>query len=201
MKKTPLLVALPLLALSGLLLSGCGMFRSHKAWDTAQQESPLEIPPQLDRPTTTAALVIPPPGGNQPTANGATASINGGSAGAITDGFVMASNVDDAYKAVGAQLADGSLGQVTAHDDAARTYTVSVPSAVIQQKKKGFFGMFKKSAPVPADASGSATHPVQIMIDSSGTEASEVRAQGDAPAVIKVVDALRTTLGKKKKDK
>jgi hypothetical protein len=39
------------------------------------------------------------------------------------------------------------------------------------------------------------------MIDSSGTEASEVRAQGDAPAVIKVVDALRTTLGKKKKDK
>ena len=201
MKKTPLLVALPLLALSGLLLSGCGMFRSHKAWDTAQQESPLEIPPQLDRPTTKAALVIPPPGGNQPTSNGATASINGGSAGAITDGFVMTGNVDDAYKQVGAQLADGSLGQVTAHDDAARTYTVSVPNAVIQQKKKGFFGMFKKSTPVPADAAGSTTHPVQIMIDSSGTEASEVRAQGDAPAVIKVVDALRTKLGKKKKDK
>lgn len=200
MKKTPLLVALPLLALSGLLLSGCGMFRSHKAWDTAQQQSPLEIPPQLDRPTTSAALVIPPPGGNQPTSNGATASINGGSAGAITDGFVISSNVDDAYKAVGAQLADGSLGQVTAHDDTARTYSVGVPNAVIQQKKKGFFGMFKKSTPVPADA-GAATHPVQITIDSSGTEASEVRVQGDAPAVIKVVDALRTKLGKKKKDK
>lgn len=201
MKKTPLLVALPLLALSGLMLSGCGMFRSHKAWDTAQQQAPLEIPPQLDRPTTSAALVIPPPGGNQPTSNGATASVNGGSAGAITDGFVVASNVDDAYKAVGAELADGSLGQVTAHDDAARTYSVNVSNVVIQQKKKGLFGMFKKSAPAPADAAGSTSHPVQIMIDSSGTEASEVRAQGDAPAVIKVVDALRTKLGKKKKDK
>jgi hypothetical protein len=201
MKKTPLLVALPLLALSGLLLSGCGIFRSHKAWDTAQQQSPLEIPPELDRPATSDALVIPPQGGNQPTSNGATASINGGSAGAITDGFVMDNNVDDAYKAVGAELADGSLGQVTAHDDAARTYTVSVPNAIIQQKKKGFFGMFKKNPAVPADAAGATTHPVQIMIDTSGTQASEVRAQGDAPAVIKLVDVLRTKLGKKKKEK
>jgi len=198
MKKTPLLVALPLLALSGLLLSGCGMFRSHKEWDTAQQQAPLEIPPQLDRPATSAALVIPPQGGNQPTSAGATASVNGGSAGTITDGFVIQSNIDDAYKSVGAELASGSLGQVTAHDDTAHTYTLSVSNAVIQQKKKGFFGMFKKSAPVATDAAGSNAHPVQITIDTSGTEASEVRAQGDAPAVIKVIDVLRTKLGKKK---
>jgi hypothetical protein len=199
MKKTPLLVALPLLALSGLLLSGCGMFRSHKAWETAQQQAPLEIPPQLDRPTTSAALVIPPQGGNQPTASGATASVNGGSAGTITDGFVIASNVDDAYKSVGTELANGELGQVTAHDDAARTYSVNVSNVVIQQKKKGFFGMFKKSAPKATDAAGATTHPVQITIDSSGTEASELRAQGDAPAVIKVIDTLKSKLGKKAK--
>lgn len=198
MKKTPLLVALPLLALGGLLLSGCGMFRSHKAWETAQQQAPLEIPPQLDRPTTSAALVIPPQGGNQPTSSGATASVNGGSAGSITDGFVIASNVDDAYKAVGTELAKGGLGQVTAHDDAARTYSVNVSNVVIQQKKKGFFGMFKKGAPTPTDAAGATTHPVQITIDSSGTEASELRAQGDAPAVIKVIDTLKSSLGKKK---
>jgi hypothetical protein len=198
MKKTPLLVALPLLALGSLLLSGCGMFRSHKAWETAQQQAPLEIPPQMDRPTTSAALVIPPQGGNQPTASGATASVNGGSAGTITDGFVIASNVDDAYKAVGTELAKGGLGQVTAHDDAARTYSVNVSNVVIQQKKKGFFGMFKKSTPTPVDAAGATTHPVQITIDSSGTEASELRAQGDAPAVIKVIDTLKSSLGKKK---
>lgn len=36
MKKTSLAVALPALLLSGLMLSGCGIFRSHKAWDTAK---------------------------------------------------------------------------------------------------------------------------------------------------------------------
>ncbi len=201
MKKTPLLVALPVLAISGLLLSGCGMFRSHKSWDTAQQQSPLEIPPQLDRPTTSAALVIPPPGANQPTSNGATASVNGSSSGTITDGFVISDNIDNAYKSVGAELAGGGLGQLTAHDDAARTYSVNVTNVAIEQKKKGFFGMFKKSAPIPADAAGATTHPVTITIDSSGTEASEVRAQGDASAVIKVIDTLKSKLGKKSKSK
>ena len=72
MKKTSLLVALPAIALGGLLLSGCGMFRSHSAWQKARQEAPLEIPPSMDRPSTSDALVIPPPGANQPTADGAT---------------------------------------------------------------------------------------------------------------------------------
>jgi hypothetical protein len=199
MKKTPLLVALPLLALSGLLLSGCGMFRSHKAWDTAQQQSPLEIPPSLNRPTTSDALVIPPPGANQPTANGATASVNGSGAGSITDGFVMPDTVDNAYKRIGAELEKGSLGQVAAHDDAARTYTVNVTNVAIQQKKKGFFGMFKKSAPAATDAAGGGVHPVLLTVDTSGTDASEVRAQGDAAAVAKVIDTLQGKLKKKVK--
>ena len=36
MKKTSLVVTLPVLVLGGLLLSGCGMLRSHKAWETAR---------------------------------------------------------------------------------------------------------------------------------------------------------------------
>ena len=52
MKKTSLLVALPAVALSGLLVSGCGMFRSHKAWKTAQQEVAAGDPAGLDRPST-----------------------------------------------------------------------------------------------------------------------------------------------------
>ena len=80
MKKSSLAVALPALALTGLLLSGCGMFRSTKAWETAKQETPLEIPPGLDTPTASEALVIPPPGANQPNANGATARVEIGRA-------------------------------------------------------------------------------------------------------------------------
>ena len=190
MKKTSLLVALPAVALSGLLLSGCGMFRSHKAWDTAKQESPLEIPPGLDRPSTSAALVIPPAGSNQPTANGTMAD-TGAATGQIADGFVLAGNVANTYQRVGKVLDGGSLGAVTGHDDAAHSYTVNV-SDVAEGTKPGFFGrMFGRGKHQPT----AAVQPVRISIGNSGASGSEVRAEGNAAAVAKVIDALKTQLG------
>ncbi|OOG61501.1 hypothetical protein B0E46_16145 [Rhodanobacter sp. B04] len=195
MKKTSLLVALSAVALSGLLLSGCGMFRSHKAWDTAQQESPLEIPPTLDRPSTSDALVIPAPGANLPTSSGAVARVNDGN-GQITDGFVVADSVDNTYRKVGDVLQGGSLGQVVSHDDAAHGYNLNVPSSIAQQsKKKGFFGrLFSHDKSDASGTSGSA-YPVQVSIGGSGTNASEIRAQGNAAAVAKVIDTLKSRLG------
>lgn len=195
MKKTSLLVALPAVALSGLLLSGCGAFRSHKAWDTAVQEAPLEIPPSLDRPSTSEALVIPPPGANLPTANGATA--RGSSAGGqITDGFVLADSVDSAYRRVGQVLESGNLGEVVGHDDATHSYTLNVSDAVAQEKKKGLFGrLFGSGKNASVRAPGAGSHQVQVSVNSSGTAASEVRAEGNAAAVGKVVDVLKSRLG------
>ncbi len=195
MKKTSLLVTLPAVALSGLLLAGCGMFRSHKAWDTAQQEAPLEIPPNLDRPSTSAALMIPPPGANQPTANGATSQ---GSAvdGQMTDGFVLADSVDKAYGRVGKELEGGKLGELAGRDDSAHSYTLNVSNAVVQQKKKGFFGrMFGGDKKEAVRASTGASHQVSITVGASGTSGSEVRAQGSAAAVAKVIDTLKSNLG------
>ena len=201
MKKTSLLVALPALAFSGLLLSGCGMFRSHKAWETAQQESPLEIPPSLDRPSTSDALVIPPPGANQPTAAGATASVAGvpGQAGQISDGFVHPGSVDSIYQRVGQLLASGSLGQVVSHDDATHAYVVSVSAAEVKQQKRGFFSrIFRRGKSDSASTTGGGVHQVQISIASSGADASEVRAQSDSlAAVASVIDTLKSKLGKK----
>jgi hypothetical protein len=194
MKKTSLLAALPAVVLSGLLLSGCGMFRSHKAWKTAQQESPLEIPPGLDRPSTSAALEIPPPGANKPTANGVTA----GSAPSaqVADGFVLADNVDNTYRRVGQMLESGSLGQVLSHDDTAHSYTISV-AGVATQQKKGLFGRLfgRDKSAADSSAPGGSSHQVLITIGSSGTTASEVRAEGNAAAVAKVMDALKSRLG------
>ena len=195
MKKTSLLLALPAVALSGLLLSGCGAFRSHKAWDTAQQESPLEIPPGLDRPSTSAALVIPPPSANLPTANGATAGVDG-AGGQIADGFVLADSVDHTYHRVGQVLEGGSLGQVVSHDDVAHGYTLRVSATAMQQKKMGFLGrIFRRNRNDSANAPGGASHQVQVSVGVSGTNASEVRAEGNAAAVAKVIDALKSRLG------
>ena len=195
MKKSSLAVALPALVLSGLMLSGCGMFRSHKAWDTAKQESPLEIPPGMDTPSASEALVIPPPGANQPTANGATAATSRAAA-TITDGFVLSDSVDAAYRRVGQALEQGDIGTVSAHDDNAHTYTVSVVAAPISGKKPGFFGrMFGGGKDKGANAPGAAPHDVTITVNPSGQSGSEVRAQGNAAAVAKAIDALRSRLG------
>jgi uncharacterized lipoprotein len=194
MKKTSLAVALPALALTGLLLSGCGMFRSTKAWETAKQESPLEIPPGMDTPAASEALVIPPPGANQPTANGATAAV-GGNTGVISDGFVLSASVADAYARVGQALEAGDLGTVESHDDSAHAYTVSVVAPAEPEHKRGFFHRMFHHDKNKGEDMGTAPHTVQINVASSGENASEVRAQGNPGAVAKVVDALKSRLG------
>jgi len=198
MKKTSLLVALPAVALGGLLLSGCGMFRSHSAWQKARQEAPLEIPPSLDRPSTSDALVIPPPGANQPTASGATAAVAAvpGQAGQISDGFVHAGSADSIYREVGEVLADGKLGKVVSHDDAAHTYVVSVNTT--GTKKRGFFArLFGRHKGDSASTSGSGVHQVQVHVESRGDDSSEIRAQSDSlGAVASVIDRLKSKLGK-----
>ncbi len=194
MKKSSLLAATSALLLCGLLLSGCGIFRSHKAWDTAKQETPLEIPPGLDTPNASEALVIPPPGANQPTANGATAKVNG-AGGVIVDGFVVSDSVNSTYAKVGQALERGDLGQVTAHDDSAHTYTLSVNAAPLADNTPGFFGRMFGGGKKGSDAPGAAAHQVSVSIGASGANASEVRAQGYPSAVAKVVDGLKSRLG------
>jgi hypothetical protein len=195
MKKSSLAVALPALALTGLLLSGCGMFRSERAWQNAKQESPLEIPPGMDTPSASAALVIPPPGANQPSANGATARV-GNTPATITDGFILADSADDTYRRVGEALANGDIGTLQSHDDAALSYTISVMASDQPVQKAGFFGrMFGKGS----SSSGPSVAPRQVVVSvtNSGQGSSQVRAQGDAAAVAKVIDSLKARMGGK----
>lgn len=195
MKKSPLVVALPMLAVSALLLSGCGMFRSEKAWEKAKQETPLEIPPGLDTPSSNAALVIPETGANNPTSNGATAHV-GGASSQIADGFVINDTVDNTYRRVAQALEKGDIGSVVSHDDDAHTYGLSVIATDEPSGKKGFFSsMFNGKSKQTADAPGATPRQVQLSVSASGEKASEVRAQGDAAAVAKVIDTLKGRLG------
>ncbi|RDS86608.1 hypothetical protein [Dyella psychrodurans] len=195
MKKSSLAVALPALALTGLLLSGCGMFRSERAWQNAKQQAPLEIPPGMDTPSASAALVIPPQGSNQPTPNGATARV-GSTPGTITDGFILADSVDETYRRVGEALSNGEIGTLQAHDDAAHTYNLSVLASDQPTEKPGFFSrMLGKSGGSPGP--NVAPRTVMVTISGSGEGSSAVRAQGEAAAVAKVIDSLKSRLGGK----
>jgi hypothetical protein len=195
MKKSSLAAALPALAITGLLLSGCGMFRSEKAWQNAQHQSPLQIPPGLDTPSATAALVIPPPGSNQPSPNGATARV-GSTPGMITDGFILADSVDESYRRVGEALSNGEIGTLQGHDDTAHSYNLSVVASDLPTEKPSFLArMLGKGS--SSSSTNVAPRVVVVTVISSGQGSSAVRAQGEAGAVAKVVDSLKSRLGGK----
>lgn len=197
MKKSSLAAALPALVITGLLLSGCGMFRSEKAWQNAQQQSPLQIPPGLDTPSATAALVIPPPGSNQPSPNGATARV-GDTPGMITDGFILADSVDETYRRVGEALSNGEIGSLQGHDDTAHSYNLSVVASDQPTEKTSLLGrLFGKGSSSSSGGTNVAPRAVVVTVISSGQGSSAVRAQGEAAAVAKVVDSLKSRLGGK----
>ena len=195
MKKTSYALVVPALALSVLLVSGCGAFRSTKDWQRAQQEAPLEIPPGLDTPSTSAALVIPEVG------SGAQSAAE--SAAAVSDGFVLTDAVDVAYSRIGEQLAAGDLGSVTSHDDATHTYQIAVKAGKPESRPGLFRRMFGGNKEVNQDTAGSSSaaaqngsHSVLLTVNASGT-GSEIRAQGDAAGVRRIVDALKSRMGSK----
>lgn len=191
MKKSLLLLAVSFLLASMLLVSGCGMFHSRKAWETAKQESPLEIPPGLDRPSTSAALVVPPPGANQPDSAAMTAAADSGQ---VSDGFVLKDTVDSTYQRVGRVLEHGDLGQVLSHDDQAHSYTLKLAQAEV--KKPGFFKrLFHRGKRGAEQAQAAGSNQVVIHVTASGSDSSEVRAEGGAAAVGQVVDGLKSRLG------
>lgn len=197
MKKTSYALVVPALVLSALLVSGCGAFRSTKDWQRAQQEAPLEIPPGLDTPSTSAALVVPDVG------SGAQAAANAAGSAPVSDGFVLTDAVDVAYSRIGEQLAAGDLGSITSHDDATHTYQVAVKAGKPEGRPGLFRRMFGGNKETNQDTVGSAspaaqdgTHTVLLTINASGT-GSEVRAQGDSNGVRRIVDALKSRMGSK----
>lgn len=208
MKKSQLLLSM---ALVGALtaLSACQTIRSHNPfrhreadYKSAQQASPLEVPPGLDNPPNSEALTIPQAGGPQITVNGRVV----GNAGSVTAGgnapptavitgntLALADDPASAYRRVGLALERGGVGTISARDDNAMTYQVAVDNVVTAQpeEKGGFFHrLFHRTH----NESKVITGTVTVSVTASGN-GSAVNVQGNEDAVQRVLAMLQQRLG------
>ncbi|RAP57311.1 hypothetical protein [Oleiagrimonas sp. MCCC 1A03011] len=180
------------LVLSTVMLSGCGMFRSSKAWEKAKQENPLEIPPNMDRPNVSDALTIPTVNAQHEQAAATTVSPNS---------LHLPNDVDSAYKRVGLALGNGDIGAIASQSDAEHTYQVKMAPKMELGSKQGFLQRHFSNTQDAPGSSGSPTSgdkaapTVMVQVKPAADGGSIVSATGDPQQVGRLIGALRARLG------
>lgn len=147
------------LALAASTLSGCGWFRSEPIYLESRESRPLEVPPDLVLPSSSAALQIPAAAAGAPTPGEAPpAAFGAGTA------FEIADSTENAFRRVG--LALGRIEGVT-----------TTPVAALNSHEVGFKG---ESFLVRLSAQGDAVRIDAISPDGnplSGGAAGELLGQ------------------------
>jgi len=188
-------------------LAGCQTIKAHNpfrhkepAYKSAQQEQPLEVPPGMNQPATSEALVIPSassgataasstmaPGAPAMTAPTAPPAA-GVSAAEGSTSLALADTPDSAYHRVGLALDRSGIGAVTARDDAAHRYQVAINTTVTKKSEGGFFHrLFHGSK------SEAVTGNVSVSITPQGS-GSVVQATGNPDAAARVIALLKQRL-------
>ncbi len=197
MKKLPLIAVIALATLGG----GCSWFHSgtrNPQWHSAQQERPLEVPPDLEKPVNAAALSIPDLPANASTSTGATepeatppgtqATAAAGAQAVGTGSLVFNDTVDSVYGRVGIAFKRGDIGKLVAEDAAAHSYQVEVTTTQVE-KPKGFFARIFSSA---KKREVNATVAVSVVADG---DKARVDLSGPEAAVRQLQAALQQRLG------
>ena len=199
MKKLSLIAVIALATLGG----GCSWFHSgtrNPQWHSAQQERPLEVPPDLEKPVNAAALSIPdlPANASASTSAGATepeatppgtqATAAAGAQAVGTGSLVFNDTVDSVYGRVGIALKRGDIGKLVAEDAAAHSYQVEVTTTQVE-KPKGFFARIFSSA---KKREVNATVAVSVVADG---DKARVDLSGPEAAVRQLQAALQQRLG------
>ncbi|MET0232892.1 MAG: hypothetical protein ABW186_18320 [Rhodanobacteraceae bacterium] len=189
--------ALAILVAASSLLGGCSWFHRHSEkqaneYRTGVQERPLEVPPDLDKPNTAAALTIPEVGSPASSPAGGTAPAGMGSASAGTataaaavpgtapggaappamlgpDGLHVLDSVDSTWNRVGLAIERSGAATITARDEAQRTFDVQTTGQVVEKP-----GWFKKTITLGM-AKGKTTAQVSLKL--------RVAAEGDGSKV------------------
>lgn len=193
MKKLSLIAVLALT----LLASGCSWLHSNtrgQQWKSAVQEPPLEVPPDLEKPSNAAALVIPDVAG-KPSAEAPattppdTEAVATGSTAVGSGSLVFNDTLDSVYHRVGLALKRGDIGTLQSEDDAAHTYQVTV-AMTVEEKPQGFFSrIFSRHK--TREVHG--VVKVSVLAEADGR--TRVQLDGPEDAVRRLQAALQQRLG------
>lgn len=188
----------PVALVAASLLGGCGFLHKHfdrkePAYQKSPQDRPLEIPPDLNTPNGSGALVIPPGAspaasaqpatppaydGAAPAADASVAAPVSSAPGAAIEGDALrvADTVESTWVRVGLALERSGAATITSRDDAGHSYAVETTGQAGSQP-----GWFKRAITLGRAGAKSAAHvPLTVRVSADGAEASKVSIEGAA---------------------
>ena len=196
--------ALPAALAVASVLGGCGFVHNHFGHKDAEyrksaQDRPLEVPPDLDTPSTSGALVVPSAGTATATAPSSSTPLMGAPSTLPPsapmapgvqlggDGLHVADSVDSTWARVGLALERSGAATVLSRDEAGRAYAVETTGKTTT--KAGWL----KRAVTLGHAGNKTTAKVQLSVrvsaDGAGSRVSVEGATDDAS-----LDAARSLL-------
>jgi len=197
-----------LAALSIALLGGCSMFHRHdNYYSKAQETKPLEVPPDLETPSTSNELTVPAAGSaSAVSSTSATTSSAPPQVSPGGDSLHVADSVGHAWTRVGLALERAQVGTISERNETGHSYTLDVaglkaaaPAAPAEHhwysRIMHPFGGGSSSASSSTTVSGHLT--VTVTPDGDGARVEVSGASGDASAAEaarRVLSALRERL-------
>ena len=138
------ILALSALVVVGSLLGGCGFMHRHfghkePEYKKSVETRPLEVPPDLDTPNSSGALIVPPAGAAAAAPNTASGSAAPDLASASSappaatiapgvsiggEGLRVADTVDNTWARVGLSLERSGAAPIVSRDEAGTAYAV-----------------------------------------------------------------------------
>jgi uncharacterized lipoprotein len=188
------------IAIAASLLASCGWFDRHfhhenDEYKASVQEHPLEVPPDLDKPNTSGALVVPqagatsapvatsdasaPPAASMAAAPATEAPVTTAPAAATApailsgDALHISDTVDSVWNRVGLAMERSGAATILAKDESQRTYDVQTTSVVTEKP-----GWFKKTITLGmAKGTTTAAAHLKLRVTAEG-EGSKVSVEG-----------------------
>jgi len=188
-----------LLATVVLAAGGCSFFGKKSSYEQAQASRPLEVPPDLDTPSTGGSLSIPEGGTGATSDDGSLAAVPSEAPAEIVAGedssMSLADSPAGAWRRVGMALERSQVGEITARDESTATFTLNGTSRVTAQDDRGFF---KKLFTSEKSESAEVTRIVRIRADGDGSRVTVEDEGGQAAGdefARRIISALKQRLG------